>query len=139
MSMSAPLLETHDLVLGVNGRTLVRDLSFGLNAGEVWCLLGPNGAGKTTFLHTVVGLRQQQGGAVRLGGRALTDLPAADAARRRGFLPQAYYDAFSASVSESVMLGRHPYLSRWEWEGEDSRAIVSAWLRSRASSNNAFA
>jgi iron complex transport system ATP-binding protein len=127
--MSAPLLETQNLSLRVGGRTLVRELSFRLGAGEVWCMLGPNGAGKTTFLHTAVGLREPQGGAVRLAGRALGDWPAAEAARQRGFLPQTFHDAFSASVLESVMLGRHPYLSRWQWEGEDEREIASAALR----------
>ena len=127
--MSAPLLETQNLLLRVGGRTLVRELSFRLGAGEVWCMLGPNGAGKSTFLHTAVGLREPQGGALRLAGRALGDWPAAEAARQRGFLPQAFHDAFSASVLESVMLGRHPYLSRWQWEGEDEREIALAALR----------
>ena len=127
--MSAPLLEVRDLVLGVNGRTLVRDFGFRLCAGEVWCMLGPNGAGKSTFLHTAVGLREPQGGALRLAGRALGDWPAAEAARQRAFLPQTFHDAFSASVLESVMLGRHPYLSRWQWEGEDESEIALAALR----------
>ena len=126
--MSAPLLEAQDVLLRVGVRTLVRDLSFRLNAGEVWCMLGPNGAGKTTFLHTAVGLRQPQSGAVRLAGKALADWPVAEAARQRGFLPQSFHDAFSASVAENVMLGRHPYLSRWEWEDEGAREIVSAAL-----------
>ena len=127
--MSAPLLEAQNLTLRVGGRTLVRGLSFRLGAGEVWCMLGPNGAGKSTFLHTAVGLREPQGGALRLAGRALADWPAAEAARQRGFLPQAVYDAFSASVLETVMLGRHPYLSRWQWEGEREREIALAALR----------
>jgi iron complex transport system ATP-binding protein len=126
--MSAPLLEVQNLMLRVGERTLVRELSFRLGAGEVWCMLGPNGAGKTTFLHTAVGLREPQGGVLRLAGRALVDWPAADAARQRGFLPQTFHDAFSASVLESVMLGRHPYLSRWQWEGEDERKIALAAL-----------
>ena len=126
--MTAPLLEAQDLLLRVGGRTLVHELSFCLGAGEVWCLLGPNGAGKSTFLHTAVGLREAQGGALRLAGRLLADWPVAEAARRRGFLPQAFHDAFSASVLESVMLGRHPYLSRWQWEGEDEREIALAAL-----------
>ena len=117
--MNAPLLEAQDLLLRVGGRTLVRGMNFRLNAGEVWCLLGPNGAGKSTFIHTAVGLREAQGGALRLAGRLLADWSVAAAARQRGFLPQAFHDAFSASVLESVMLGRHPYLSRWQWEGED--------------------
>ena len=127
--MNAPLLETHDLLLRVDGRTLVRDMSFQLNAGEVWCLLGPNGAGKSTFLHTAVGLRPPQGGALHLSGRALAAWPAGAAARERRFLPQNFHDAFSASVLESVMLGRHPYLSRWQWEGDEEREPALAALR----------
>lgn len=127
--MNAPLLETQDLVLRVGTRTLVRGMSFRLNAGEVWCLLGPNGSGKSTFLHTAVGLREPQGGALRLAGRSLADWAVAGAARQRAFLPQNFHDGFSASVLESVMLGRHPYLSRWQWEGDDEREIALAALR----------
>jgi iron complex transport system ATP-binding protein len=54
--------------------------------------------------------------------------PAAVAARRRSFLPQTIHDAFSASVLECVMLGRHPYLSRWQWEGDGDRATAQAAL-----------
>ena len=127
--MSARLLEVRDLTLRVGGRTLVHELSFCLNRGEIWCLLGPNGAGKTTLLHTVVGLRERQGGTVQLAGRALEDWPPSEAARVRGFLPQAMHDAFSASVAESVLLGRHPYLARWQWEGEGDREVILAALR----------
>ncbi len=127
--MNAPLLETQDLLLRVGTRMLVRGMDFRLNAGEVWCLLGPNGSGKSTFLHTAVGLRQPQGGALRLAGRALADWTVAGAARQRAFLPQNFHDAFSASVLESVMLGRHPYLSRWQWEGNDERELALAALR----------
>ena len=91
-------------------------------------MLGPNGAGKSTFLHTAVGLRETQGGALRLAGRPLCDWTAAEAARQRSFLPQTFHDAFSASVLDSVLLGRHPYLSRWQWEGESERELASAAL-----------
>lgn len=128
--MSAPLLEAQDLVLRVGSRTLVQALNFRLNAGEVWCLLGPNGSGKSTFLHTAVGLRETQGGALCLAGRALGDWPADAAARQRAFLPQAFHDAFSASVLETVMLGRHPYLSRWQWEGAEEREFARYALHS---------
>lgn len=127
--MSVPLLEAQDLALRVGGRTLASAMNFRLHAGEVWCLLGPNGSGKSTFLHTAVGLLAPQGGVLRLAGRALGDWSAEGAARQRGFLPQNFHDAFSASVEECVLLGRHPYLSRWQWEGEDERELASAALR----------
>ena len=34
----------------------VRDLAFGVNAGEIVCLIGPSGAGKTTSLRILLGL-----------------------------------------------------------------------------------
>ena len=127
--MSAPLLEVQDLRLGVNGRTLLRDFSFRLCAGEVWCMLGPNGVGKSTFLHTAVGLREPQGGVLRLAGKRLADWPVGEAARLRSFLPQTFHDAFSAGVMECVMLGQHPHLSRWQWEGGTEREIALAALQ----------
>ena len=37
------------------GKTVVKDLFFGVERGEVFGLLGPNGAGKTTSLNMVTG------------------------------------------------------------------------------------
>ena len=126
--MTAPLLEAQDLLLRVGGRTLVHELCFCRGAGDVGGLRGPTGGGMSTFLNTGGGRREAQGGALLLGGKPLGEWPAAAAARQRAFLPQTYHDAFSASVLESVMLGRHPYLSRWQWEGEDEREIALAAL-----------
>jgi iron complex transport system ATP-binding protein len=127
--MIAPLLEAQNVTLRVGERTLAREFSFRLGAGEMWCLLGPNGAGKTTFLHTAVGLREPQGGELLLAGRALDHWTPDEAARLRGFLPQSLHDAFSASVLDSVMLGRHPYRMRWQWEGAQDREIALAALK----------
>jgi len=126
--MNAPLLETRNLTLGIGSRTLLRELGFQLKPGEVWCLLGPNGAGKTTLLNTMVGLREAQGGELKLAGRALHDWPLNEAARLRSFLPQSVHDAFSASVLDCVLLGRHPYRLRWQWESEEEHQIALAAL-----------
>ncbi len=118
------LLEIDALTIRVGRRTLVRELSMQVNAGEMWCILGPNGAGKTLFLDTVVGLRAAAGGDVRFAGRHAAEWPAAEAAKVRAFLPQTQHDAFSASVLDVVITGRHPYLSRWAWEGDDERRMA---------------
>ena len=126
--MSAPLLEAKALTLKVAGRMLVRGLSFAIAAGEVWCFLGPNGAGKTTLLHTLAGLREPDHGAVNMQGRPLAAWSPRAAAQTRAFLPQTLYDAFSATVLETVMLGRHPYLAPWHWENEHDRGRAAAAL-----------
>jgi iron complex transport system ATP-binding protein len=122
-----PLLAAKGLGVAVGARLLVRDLTFALRAGEVWALLGANGAGKTTLLNTLVGLHRPAAGSIRLDGRDVRDWPPADAARRRAFLPQFVHDAFAASVLEIVLTGRHPHLSRLEWEsGADERIARAA-------------
>ena len=43
-------------------RTVVSDVSFSVESGEVVGLLGPNGAGKTTCFYMIVGLVPVDGG-----------------------------------------------------------------------------
>ncbi|HET8979103.1 MAG TPA: ABC transporter ATP-binding protein [Solirubrobacteraceae bacterium] len=46
----------------------VRDVSFAVRRGEVFCLLGPNGAGKTTTVEILEGYRTRSGGEARVLG-----------------------------------------------------------------------
>ncbi|MCL5040552.1 MAG: ABC transporter ATP-binding protein, partial [Firmicutes bacterium] len=46
----------------------VDGLSFRVGPGEVYGLLGPNGAGKTTTVETLIGLRNRDGGEVKVLG-----------------------------------------------------------------------
>ena len=46
----------------------VRDVSFTIDAGEIFGLLGPNGAGKTTSLECLVGLRAADSGELTVCG-----------------------------------------------------------------------
>jgi ABC-2 type transport system ATP-binding protein len=46
----------------------VDEVSFVVNRGEIFGLLGPNGAGKTTTVECILGLREADGGVVRLLG-----------------------------------------------------------------------
>lgn len=125
---SVPLLEAERLALKVGERWLCCEFSLTLAAGECLVLLGPNGAGKTTLLHTLAGLREPSVGSVRLGGLPYAAWAALDAARFRGVLPQQQPDHFAASVLETVLIGRHPHLGRWNWEGAEDERIARTAL-----------
>jgi len=71
------------------GRTVVSNVSFCVDPGEIVGLLGPNGAGKTTSFNMVAGLIPMDDGEVTLGERALGNLPLYARARLGiGYLPQ---------------------------------------------------
>ena len=103
----------------VGTRTLVRDLAFDIAPGEFVAVLGRNGSGKTLTLHTLAGLRPPSGGTVLMGGVPLPRLGRRAVARQAGFLAQDLEDAFVTTVLESVLIGRHPHLSLWEWESDE--------------------
>ncbi len=83
------MLEAHHLLKRFKKRTVVRDVSMSVRAGEIVGLLGPNGAGKTTSFYMMVGLIAADGGRIELDGEDITHLPMHTRARRGlGYLPQ---------------------------------------------------
>jgi len=110
--------------------TVCRDLDLSIAPGSVIGVLGRNGIGKTTLLHTIAGLRAPDSGTVQLDGRPIDTVPRREVARRIGLLMQHSQDPFPATVLETALIGRHPHLGPFQWEGrEDLRIAVSALER----------
>ncbi len=67
--------QTKQLLVGYQGKPLVKDIEIGLNKGEIMTLVGPNGAGKSTLLKSIAGQLRLLGGAGFSGwGRYGTDV-----------------------------------------------------------------
>jgi len=62
------VIETKALTKIYNGQTAVEQLTFSVNAGEIFGFLGPNGAGKTTTLLMLLGLTEPTSGTARVLG-----------------------------------------------------------------------
>jgi branched-chain amino acid transport system ATP-binding protein len=63
------MLRLRDITVARGGRTVVRDVSIDIAAGEVTALLGPNGAGKSSLVLAVGGVLRPEAGSVLLAGR----------------------------------------------------------------------
>ena len=59
-------------------------------------------------------------------GSAASRMPTGRAARwpASGLLAQQQPDHFAASVLETALVGRHPHLGRWDWEGAEDLRIT---------------
>jgi ABC-2 type transport system ATP-binding protein len=64
-----PVIEVNGLRKQYGSTVAVEDVSFTVEAGEIFGILGPNGAGKTTTVECVTGLRTPDRGKVRVLGR----------------------------------------------------------------------
>ncbi|GAB2960631.1 ABC transporter ATP-binding protein [Nonomuraea fastidiosa] len=62
------VIEVRNLRKQYPNHLAVADVSFEVAEGEIFGILGPNGAGKTTTVECVAGLRERDGGTVRVAG-----------------------------------------------------------------------
>jgi lipopolysaccharide export system ATP-binding protein len=103
MSAAPARLSAQHLQKRYKARTVVRDVSLHVDAGEVVGLLGPNGAGKTTSFYMIVGLVALNGGEIRLDDADITHLPIHRRARMGlGYLPQEASIFRKMTVAENV-------------------------------------
>jgi ABC-2 type transport system ATP-binding protein len=77
-------LEIEGLTKSFGDKTVVNDVSFSVETGDMFGLLGPNGSGKTTTIRTALGILRPDSGVIRL----LNGLPASEALPRVGYLPE---------------------------------------------------
>jgi iron complex transport system ATP-binding protein len=106
----------------------VKELTATFAPREFTAILGRNGSGKTLTLHTLAGCarpRRQRDSGWRT---ALAALPRRRIARRIGVLLQDLEESFTTTALESVLVGRHPHLAPWQWEGREDERIARAAL-----------
>lgn len=97
-------LKAENLVKTYSGRTVVKNVSYEVNQGEVVGLLGPNGAGKTTSFYMTVGLVTPEKGKVTIGGKDITSEAMYKRAKMGlGYLPQESSIFRNLTVEDNIM------------------------------------
>ena len=105
------------------GKTTVLDeITLQVTDGEVVSLVGPNGAGKSTLLKCMNRILKPSRGTVRVDGQDVRGMGLKRMSRFFGYVPQTTISAFPATVFDTVLLGRRPYVG---WTvGDEHREIV---------------
>ena len=110
------------------GRSILGPLDLEVRRGECLAVVGPNGAGKTTLLRLLTGLLAPSGGELRWLDSPYADLSRIELARRIAYVPQVRPARVPLNVEQLVLLGRYPYLGRWQLapRAEDYAAVETA-------------
>jgi len=71
--MKKNILLVENVTKVINKKSIVKDLNFSIDEGEILGFLGPNGAGKSTTLRMIVGLSKPTSGKIEICGHSVTE------------------------------------------------------------------
>jgi ABC-type cobalamin/Fe3+-siderophores transport system ATPase subunit len=104
------MIEIRDLDVKYGSQQVLQSVSLEVKSGETLALLGPNGSGKSTLIRALSGVVRASGN-MRIAGRELGTLSAAERARLVAVVPQSSSLPPAFTVWETVLLGRTPHLN----------------------------
>ena len=114
MSAEPPVLSVHGLRIGYEGRTVLENIDFEVERGEVFVILGGSGCGKSTLLRTVIGLIDPLAGSVKVDGAEFLGADGAERVavlRKFGVLYQSGALFSSMTLLENVSLPLEEFTS----------------------------
>lgn len=119
-------IEVQDLSFQYGTLSVLKDIDLKIEDGEVVSMVGPNGAGKSTLLKCINRILKPTRGAVLIDGEDVKLLNLRRAARFFGYVPQSALHTFPATVFDTVLMGRRPYV---DWVvSSQNREIVYEML-----------
>ncbi|WP_349407463.1 adenosylcobinamide amidohydrolase [Pseudalkalibacillus sp. SCS-8] len=107
------------------GDSVIENVTFDVQKGEMFGILGPNGSGKTTLLKMISGLLPVSYGSVSINGKPVNQYSRKELARIIAVLPQHSNESFSYSVKDTVSLGRYAHQNGWfqSWTVHDEEIV----------------
>ncbi|NWQ41584.1 adenosylcobinamide amidohydrolase [Bacillus sp. EB106-08-02-XG196] len=124
------MLRVQDVSGGYSDESVLKDISFEVQTGELFGILGPNGSGKTTLLKMISGILPIAKGDIFIKGKRLQEFNSKQLAQIVAVLSQHSMQSFSYTVKETVSLGRYAHQSGWfqTW-GEKDESIVQRVMK----------
>lgn len=103
------ILTAHQLQVNLGRKTILKNISLDLKAGQLLTVLGGNGAGKSTLLGALSQQIPYQEGNIVVQGIPLKKWSINALAQQRAVLSQYSSLVFPMSVIDVVLLGRYPF------------------------------
>lgn len=128
--MSDVILKAQDVCFGYEReRAVLTGVNLSFSRGMLTGIIGPNGSGKTTLIKLLSGAFSPSSGHITLDGRDVHDFPVRDLAKRISVVPQSTRMDFDMTALDVALMGRQPYLRRFERESDEDICIARDALR----------
>ena len=127
-SAAVPAIEVRDLAIGYGDRTVLHDLNFRIEPGQIVTILGGSGCGKSTLLKHIIGLHAPLKGDILINGRSIVH---ANEEERRSIMSEFGVAYQGGALFRSLTLAENIALPMEElttWSKTEIRQRVSEKL-----------
>ncbi|MEG2213592.1 MAG: ABC transporter ATP-binding protein [Clostridiales bacterium] len=109
--------------------TVLNQVSFQVEEGQLLVVLGPNGVGKSTLFRCMLGLLNNYSGQISISGEDIRQMGSRKLAKLIAYVPQYHYPSFNFSVSDMVLMGTSALVGGLSTPGKEQIAQVDAALK----------
>lgn len=111
-------LSIHNLTFSYNGWPVLENVTEQIAKGSFVAIVGPNGSGKSTLLRCIDGILKPRMGTVMVENKDVHHLDRPQRAKTFAYVPQEAGHTPPATVFDTVLMGRKPYIG-WRIREED--------------------
>lgn len=112
------------LSVGYGKETVLEQLTFEMNRGEILTLIGPNGSGKSTLLKSIRRQLSPMAGTVYLEGKDLSEVSSPELAKKMASVFTERLHGELMTCGEVVAYGRYPYTGQFGMLTVEDHRIV---------------
>jgi len=124
-----PVVEVENLNLIIEGRHILKNVSFKINKGEIFTILGGSGSGKTTITKCIVGLLKPTSGNIKVFGKEITQI---NPLELNGLRKEIGYVFQGAALFDSLKVWENVvfyYLEHSHMKEEELKEIALTYLK----------
>jgi len=117
------MINIRNIEFAYNVAPVLQDVSCDIETGDFVALVGPNGSGKSTLIKCINGILKIQKGEILIDGLATKTYSPNAMARKVAYVPQSENRQISATVFDTVLMGRKPYIA---WKPVENDLNITA-------------
>tara|TARA_R110001583_G_scaffold124264_1_gene275708 strand:+ start:12754 stop:13596 length:843 start_codon:yes stop_codon:yes gene_type:complete len=122
-------LQVNQLSWTINNTSILKNISFKVNKGEVIGIIGPNGAGKTSLLRCITNQQQnirgaELNGSIYLNNKKIEHYSSKQLAQHFALVAQKAEAIFSLTVIDIVKMGLLPHKGLFALEDDHDKAQI---------------
>lgn len=107
-------------------RPILHEIQLKIEKNRFYSIIGPNGSGKTTLLKNISRTLEPRKNTIFVDQQDIVSMKPREVAKRMASVPQNTHVDFEFSAADIVMMGRSPYLRRFQTESAKDMEIVKA-------------